>query len=488
MSLALPRNQGQELPFKIDTPCCLVAIGANGAGKSYFAKRLCELNAPRGVHIAALKGVYGADRASGRRFVTHLEELMEQMGEPSQLRTLRTIWRDFVPHLTVESADGKAAFCLKATREILSVAEVSDGEKVIFYLLASVLQAPREAVLVVEEPEIHLHDSIKSALWDALEHLRADCSFVYMTHDLDFATSRNCPMRLWIKGHDRSHDRFAYEFIHNQEHLPPSLQMEILGSRRSVLFVEGTDKGSIDIRIYSALFPCLMVRPLGGCQRVIDTTRSFNDQQDFHHLRAYGIVDRDRRIELEVQRLRERQVYAPAVAEVENLLLLPEVVRAAARAGRRDPEKVLAEVRRRVMSLFRCEMEGQILLHARHRIRHLLERTMNIKVNVRRQLVQAIAEVDQHVRPREICLEFEREFRGYLDSDDYLAVLRVFNYKPTFKSCDVASLCGVEGRSGYLRLVVAMLRSGSSGSDAMRTELLSTLGMEELDIAQSPTS
>ena len=78
----------------------------------------------------------------------------------------------------------------KKPNEPYNAAEMSDGERVIFYLIGECLAAPDDAVIVIDEPEMHLHKSIQSDLWDAIEAERPDCLFVYLTHDVDFAASR----------------------------------------------------------------------------------------------------------------------------------------------------------------------------------------------------------------------------------------------------------------------------------------------------------
>ena len=75
---------------------------------------------------------------------------------------------------------------------------------------------------------------------------------------------------------------------------------------------------SLDIRLYSLVFPDMSVRPVGSCDKVIETTRSFNDQQAMHHLSSFGIVDRDRRTDQEVGYLRAKHIMVPDVAEMET--------------------------------------------------------------------------------------------------------------------------------------------------------------------------
>ena len=64
---------------------------------------------------------------------------------------------------------------------------------------------------------------------------------------------------------------------------------------------------------------------------MIEATRTFNDLSAFHHLDSHGVVDRDRRDANEVGYLRQRKVFVPEVAEIENILMLENVIRAVAK-------------------------------------------------------------------------------------------------------------------------------------------------------------
>ena len=63
---------------------------------------------------------------------------------------------------------------------------LSSGEKAVLYYIAGVLFAMPNAVILVEDPEFYLHHSIMKSLWDSIENLRKDCTFVYLTHDFGF--------------------------------------------------------------------------------------------------------------------------------------------------------------------------------------------------------------------------------------------------------------------------------------------------------------
>ena len=125
---------------------------------------------------------------------------------------------------------------------------------------------------------------------------------------------------MWVKSFDIENRTFDYELIDDSDLLPEEIYLELLGSRKPVLFIEGTDYSSIDVKLYPYIFPDYTVKPLGGCTKVIETTKAFNEMKRFHHLDSKGIVDRDRRTQREIDYLRARNVYVPDVAEVENLL------------------------------------------------------------------------------------------------------------------------------------------------------------------------
>ncbi|MCR9251709.1 MAG: AAA family ATPase [bacterium] len=194
--------------------------------------------------------------------------------------------------------------------------DLSDGEKVILYFISQVIQAPKNGFIVIDEPEMYLHKTILNKLWDILESHRQDCVFIYLTHDLEFAVSRTAK-KVWVKEF-KFPEFWEIEVIEENE-IPESLLLELLGSRKNILFCEG-DEESRDFRIYSQLFPWLTVMHVGGCFEVINYTKAFNKLQNVS-TRALGIIDSDHRDPAQLKSLAKKHVFALSVAEVENLLL-----------------------------------------------------------------------------------------------------------------------------------------------------------------------
>ena len=119
----------------------------------------------------------------------------------------------------------------------------------------------QKTVFFVDEPELHLHRAIQARLWDAVEAARPDCTIVYITHDLGFAASRNGATKVWLR--EYTNDKRDWEEVPESDAFPESLLLEVMGSRRPVLFVEG-DHSSLDYFIYGKVFPEHTVVPCGS--------------------------------------------------------------------------------------------------------------------------------------------------------------------------------------------------------------------------------
>ncbi|MEH2047538.1 hypothetical protein [Nostoc sp.] len=110
--------------------------------------------------------------------------------------------------------------------------------------------------------------------------------------------------------------------------LPPEteidddLKKDILGARRKLLFIEGTER-SLDKPLYSLVFPNVSIVAKSSCRDVEHAVSSIRDAGNLHWLHAFGIVDNDRRTEADINRLKEKGVYALSVFSVESIYYHP---------------------------------------------------------------------------------------------------------------------------------------------------------------------
>ena len=92
------------------------------------------------------------------------------------------------------------------------------------------------------------------------------------------------------------------------------------------MFVEGAEQ-SLDKPLYSLVFPDVSVIAKSSCCDVEHATSSIRDAADIHWLNAFGIVDNDRRAQTDLDRLKEKGVYAMSAFSVESIYYHPEIQR-----------------------------------------------------------------------------------------------------------------------------------------------------------------
>ncbi|WP_372699732.1 AAA family ATPase [Arthrobacter sp. JSM 101049] len=210
------------------------------------------------------------------------------------------------------------------------IAQMSDGERSALLLAAEVLVASDSCVIVLDEPERHLHRSISAGLIEALIDARTDCSFVVLTHDLDLAVGLSARpgkvfSTLGVEWTGNNPAQWNLEAITTDAPLTEAARRGILGGRRRVLFVEGTN-GSLDSALYSVLFPTWTLAASGSCEWVIRSVEGVRTTQGHHWVQAAGIVDGDGRSVEEREALIAKGVHPLAVSEIESLYYLPAVL------------------------------------------------------------------------------------------------------------------------------------------------------------------
>lgn len=204
-----------------------------------------------------------------------------------------------------------------------SATEMSDGEKVALYLIAQVLLAEENCILIIDEPELHLHKALMVRLWNKLEEYRDDCVFIYITHDLDFATSKPVNETVWIKNYNNNiWERLRLD---KNEYIPEDLYLEILWSKQPILFVEG-ERWSYDIQIYQVVYEGFTVIPCGSCKKVIESVKWLKNHTHLHNNKFYWIIDKDFRSNEELEALKNDWIFHTDVNEIENIFLVTEFI------------------------------------------------------------------------------------------------------------------------------------------------------------------
>ncbi|MBR4829389.1 MAG: DUF4435 domain-containing protein [Muribaculaceae bacterium] len=521
MDIQLPKRIDGKQPEMLMDSKQITIIGSNGAGKSRFCSQLVKELGDKAFRISALKALFPSTN-TGEPLKGSIDDLFNRMNaaNPQIKNTAETEfdklfyvmlndefrdlmnykahqlmgekmefpktkldvtvkkWQTVFPKNKVLRENGKLMFTSEGYDDKYSSLRLSDGEKSVLYYIGAVQYAMPDAVILVDDPETFIHSSIMRTLWNVLEQMRPDCTFIYNTHDVEFASSRIDNQCVWVKEFDPEAVAWDYEVMTSSRELDTAL-FDLLGSRKPVLFIEGDDKHSIDSRLYPLIFPEYTVKPLGSCNKVIETVRSFGDLKSFHQLESRGIVDRDRRSDMEVDYLRKKNILVPNVAEVENILMLEGVIRAVALYKHRNPDIVFPKVKKRVIAMFTHELKQQALMHVRHRVKRDVEMRIDMKFTSINALENHMVELVSEINPRGLYDQLCREFHVYEDNNDYASVLKVYNQKLILGESNVATLCGFKNKEDYIRGVLNILKGNSEHAQSIRKAIKECFGIED---------
>ena len=240
MNCNIPRISGQPLRISLEDHDRLFIVGANGSGKSALIQYLVSSNPSKQIRrisahrqtwfqsgsidltpqsrrefdksntqyeaqnqsrwrddyaqrrqSAVLFDLVAKENARARSIIKHLAdrnpaqaqaEFDESASPFSQLNELLgigtlavTLENSNDEEILARHRDGSAPF---------SIAQMSDGERNAAILAAAVLTVEPGTVLLIDEPERHLHRSIIEPFLSALFECRMDCPFVVSTHEI----------------------------------------------------------------------------------------------------------------------------------------------------------------------------------------------------------------------------------------------------------------------------------------------------------------
>jgi len=341
--------------------------------------------------------------------------------------TLKRIWKLVFPHRDIDITDGKVVARLTKDGAVNEYRgkNMSDGERVALYLIAQSLCIPKDKIIIIDEPEIHLHRSIMNRLWEAIEKERKDCLFIYITHDTQFAASHKQAKKIWVKSYDGTN--WNYEFV-NESILPEQLLFDILGNRKPVIFVEGT-ADSYDTKLYSEIYDSYYIVPCGSCSAVIAQTKAMKSNPQLHHLRCFGIIDKDYRCDYEIESYKTDDIYTLKVAEVENLFLVEQVLNSVnSIMGFQDNEKVVNVKKHVTKERFEKEINRQICESVVAELKYKLT-TATVSKSSEEEAKIALQNLKQTLSYEELKQQHEEKFNAALQVEDYEKILGVFNSK-----------------------------------------------------------
>ncbi|MDI2112584.1 DUF4435 domain-containing protein [Commensalibacter nepenthis] len=513
-TIKLPKKGALQ---EIDTPQSLLFIGANGSGKTRLGawidteskqkERVHRISAQKSLAMPddtqitsaqnAIDELYFGGKEEYRKqnksnfrwnskpaitplddykklltylFSEHAEKSIQYLQESKKstqkveppitnIDKVQKTWEKFLPHRELIIGNAKVQTKIKGSESnVYNCSEMSDGERVIFYLIGQCLAAPENGIIIIDEPEIHLHKSIQVPLWREIESLRPDCLFIYMTHDVDFAAAFSDAKKIWLKNYDGK--SWDWEEIPDVAGLPEALLIEILGSRKPVVFVEG-ENGSYDASLYRALLDDFLVIPSGSCSQVIQKVKALKESSQLHHMEVFGLIDRDRRTAAEITSLKDSGIYTLEVAEVENLFCVPEIITLISEKFERNPNEDKQAVEKFIIKAVKSELETQISLQVAGEIKYQLN-CFNEKAKGIEGLTQALETLTSNIKNKieKFYNNLSSQFNEAIDTHNYLLLLKLYNRKSL--ASQVSECLGLS--NGEIQTLVLRMVKGKNSS------------------------
>jgi ABC-type lipoprotein export system ATPase subunit len=338
---------------------------------------------------------------------------------------------------------------------------MSDGEKSALFLAADVLTAAPGTMIIIDEPERHLHRSISSGLIEAIIAARSDCAFAVLTHDLDLASSLSRQQGatfsvLGVKWQGEQATQWDIRVVPDAEGLSETARRAILGGRRHILFIEG-DSASLDLALYRVLFPKWFLVPSGGCDWVIRSVTGLRESQDHHWVNAVGLVDGDGRSAEERAALVKRGVHVLPVSEIENLYFETQVLRDVATKQAmtlgRDSEELLAEAKQKALNSLGSPATLERL--AAKLAKDALAR------NLLAHMPETVGSADITIQIPSPYTEILSNLQAHLEGRRYDDLVRLLPIRNTSLRNEIAAALGFRSVSDYQRAALVCIESSS---------------------------
>lgn len=408
-------------------------------------------------------------------YETLIENQKSGVNNKTILDEIIDIWQQVIPHRSLDKKSGIIEVKGNNINDYNS-SEMSDGERVIFYLIAQVMNISKDSSIIIDEPEMHIHPSLVNKLFNLIESARPDCNFIYLTHNIEFAVTRLNAKKIWMKSYNDG-GVWDYEILTSQDSLPEQLYLELLGSRKPILFLEGRVE-SIDYKLYQHVFPDYTIKPIDGCSKVIQTVKSFNEQSEFHNNYAHGLIDRDRRSESEVQSYNSKNIWVLDVAEIENLFLVEDIVKLISEYMGKDSEEIFSKVKANLISYFENQLENQIVIHFREQMKKKCRALYEFDAKVESEIITKIDEEFNSIDKTELFENIRKDFKEFISNEDYQSILRVFNLKNALiPMSKILPLIGINSPDDYINLVISLIQKQNETAEKLKNTILGNVLM-----------
>ena len=337
------------------------------------------------------------------------------------------IWNELLKHRKIINQTNYTLEVEMLNGHIYDFNLLFDGEKDIFYYIAHVLLAKKESYIIIDEPENHINLSICNKLWNRLEFERNDCKFIYLTHNVDFAISRNNVTLIWNQEFIPP-SIWNFEIIQNDFNLPDKLLIELLGSRNPIIFCEGNDKTSYDYKLYTILFPDYTVVAAGGHLNVINFCKAYNSHNQIFKNKAIGIIDGDCHEKKQIEKWKKDGIYVLDINEIENLFCDDLILKNVKERFILDDEQI-KKFKNIVLCRLNSKKESQATWYVKNKINNMIKNDFLKEEEDINNLKLELKEICKKETIDKLYSERIEEINNIIKKNDYENAIKIINAK-----------------------------------------------------------
>lgn len=520
LSYTLPDGQAVNVPMTAGD--VLFVLGANGTGKSSLMQRFYTQSYPNSRRISAHRQTwftsntldltpaskrnteqnianidtnvqsrymdqYAAQRASMTVFelidaqnvrarsiaaavdAADLETAVARSSAEAPLAAINSLLQMSNIPIEIDVLENEQIVARKNGGAPYSIAELSDGERNALLIAGDVLTAKPGMMLIIDEPERHLHRSIISPLLNLLFEKRRDCSFVIATHDLDLPLDNETARVLLVRSsiyQNSSAQSWEADLLEPGISLDDGIKRDLIGARRQMVFVEGRDE-SLDKPLYSLIFPMVSVIAKDSCKGVEQAVTGLRSAENLAWVAAWGIVDGDGQSSQRIADLERKSIFALAFYSVESIYYHPTILQ---KVAARWAELTKADPSGRYEAAIESGI-ARVRQHSRRMVTKAAtklarERLLDHLPTV--PTVTAGQAVSVKIDTAALITEKQQALEKHLDRNDWEAVVTACPVRESGALEAIAKAIGFQGVRDYEAAVRAMLMADEQALNFVR--------------------
>ena len=372
--------------------------------------------------------------------------------------------------VTLENSNDRDLLARHLQGNSFSIAEMSDGERNAMIIATHVIVADPGTVLLIDEPERHLHRSIIQPFPSALFALRrADCTFIISTHEIALPVANPDARVLILRSCQWSSNQctaWDAEVLEPNSQLPEELKRAILGSRKRMLFVEGESSGSLDLPLYAALFPGLSVVPKGSYKEVQKAVLGLRESQEIHDVEAFGLIDRDNRSCEDVKELAQKGIFALEVYSVEALYYCSDAIAAVAHQQAKlygeDGSKLIESAKQEAIEVLKEHAERMAARRCERQVEEALSKIPSWKSIMDNPTEPICVSIDSPYLDELNC------FRKFVEEGELDQLIARYPVRESYAFATIAEALKCRHKNDYERMVLVQIQRDNELAEKLK--------------------